>query len=123
MNAFSIQMTEHVERAKSGELPLRKKGNGKSIMVSEFLTEACGRLKLTAEHIENYPDVPEEARVYLNQEQMKKDTGQPHTSLSNSNIKPFLYLRLYSQIALQYLPLIIVQIIPHLHLMHWLRRE
>ena len=51
--------------AKSGELPLRKKGNGKSIMVSEFLTEACGRLKLTAEHIENYPDVPEEARVYL----------------------------------------------------------
>src|SRR5437764_12648968 len=49
--------------AKSGELPLRKKGNGKSIMVSEFLTEACGRLKLTAEHIENYPDVPEEARV------------------------------------------------------------
>ncbi len=35
--------------AKSGELPLRKKGNEKSIMVSEFLTEACGRLKLTAE--------------------------------------------------------------------------
>jgi hypothetical protein len=51
--------------AKSGELPLRKKGNGKSIMVSEFLTEACGRLKLTVEHIENYPDVPEEARVCL----------------------------------------------------------
>ena len=51
--------------AKSGELPLCKKGNGKSIMVSEFLTEACGRLKLTAEQIENYPDVPEEARVYL----------------------------------------------------------
>ncbi len=51
--------------AKSGELPLRKKGNGKSIMVSEFLTEACGRLKLTAEQIKNHPDVPEEARVYL----------------------------------------------------------
>jgi len=34
-------------------------------MVSEFLTEACGRLKLTVEHIENYPDVPEEARVCL----------------------------------------------------------
>src|SRR3954453_13053451 len=29
--------------AKSGELPLRKKGNGRSIMVSEFLTEAYGR--------------------------------------------------------------------------------
>ena len=51
--------------AKSDELSLCKKGNGKSIMVSEFLTEACGRLKLTAEQIENYPDVPEEARVYL----------------------------------------------------------
>ena len=62
MNAFSIQMTEHVERAKSGELPLRKKGNGKSIMVSEFLTKARGRLKLTAY---TYPNALEEARVYL----------------------------------------------------------
>ncbi|CAG8523148.1 14778_t:CDS:2, partial [Acaulospora colombiana] len=63
-NRMSAQ--EYVKkRAKSGELPLCKKGNGKSIMVSEFLTEACGRLKLTAEHIESYPDVPEEARVYL----------------------------------------------------------
>jgi len=34
-------------------------------MVSEFLTEACGRLKLTVEQIKNHPDVPEEARVYL----------------------------------------------------------
>src|SRR6185369_16802478 len=51
--------------AKSGELPLHKKGNGKSIMVSEFLTEACGRLKLTAKQIEDCPDVPEEAQVYL----------------------------------------------------------
>ncbi|CAG8581173.1 168_t:CDS:1 [Paraglomus occultum] len=47
-------MTEHVERGLNQvEFPLRKKGN------------ACGRLKLTAEHIENYPDVPDEARVYL----------------------------------------------------------
>ena len=28
--------------AKSGELPLRKKRNGRFIMVSEFLTEKCG---------------------------------------------------------------------------------
>ena len=28
--------------AKSGELPLRNKGNGCSIMVSEFLLEECG---------------------------------------------------------------------------------
>ena len=31
---------------KSRELPLRKKGNGRSIMVSEFLSEECGQLKL-----------------------------------------------------------------------------
>ena len=31
-------------------------------MMSEFLTKG---LKLTVEHIENNPDVPEEARVYL----------------------------------------------------------
>ena len=52
-------------QAKSGELPLRKKGNRKSIIISEFLTEACGRLKLTAEQIKNHPDILEEARVYL----------------------------------------------------------
>ena len=35
-------------------------------MVSEFLIEACGRLKLDAQAIENFPaDVPKEARVYL----------------------------------------------------------
>ncbi|CAB4474979.1 unnamed protein product [Rhizophagus irregularis] len=51
--------------AKNGELPLRKKGNGKSIMVSEFLTEIDGRLKLKPTDIEQYPTVPAEAREYL----------------------------------------------------------
>ncbi|UZO14801.1 uncharacterized protein OCT59_006245 [Rhizophagus irregularis] len=51
--------------AKTGELPLRKKGNGRSIMVSEFLTEACGRFKLNAQTIENYPNIPQEACIYL----------------------------------------------------------
>ncbi len=32
--------------AKSRKLPLRKKGNGHSIMVSEFLSEEYGQLKL-----------------------------------------------------------------------------
>ena len=32
--------------AKFRELPLRKKENGHSIIVSEFLTEECGQLKL-----------------------------------------------------------------------------
>ena len=34
---------------KSEELPLQKKGNSHSIMVSEFLLEECGRLKLNAQ--------------------------------------------------------------------------
>jgi hypothetical protein len=51
--------------AKNGELPLRKKGNGKSIMVSEFLTEVDGRLKLKPVNIENHPTIPIEAREYL----------------------------------------------------------
>src|SRR2546421_9985020 len=51
--------------AKSGELPLRKKGNGRSIMVSEFLTEAHGRLCLSDEQIFNHRNTPKEARVYL----------------------------------------------------------
>jgi len=51
--------------AKSGELPLRKKGNGRSIMVSEFLTEECGRLKLNSQQCQENSSIPEEARVYL----------------------------------------------------------
>ncbi|RGB22167.1 hypothetical protein C1646_634316, partial [Rhizophagus diaphanus] len=54
--------------AKSGELPLRKKGNGHSIMVSEFLTEECGRLKLNLQQHQQNPFIPEEARVYLQPE-------------------------------------------------------
>ena len=52
-------------QAKNGELPLRKKGNGKSIMVSEFLTEVDGRLRLKPADIEKYPIVLIEAREYL----------------------------------------------------------
>ena len=51
--------------AKSGELPLRKKGNGRSIMVSEFLSEECGRLKLNEQQHQANPLIPKEARVYL----------------------------------------------------------
>jgi hypothetical protein len=50
---------------KSGELPLRKKGNGRSIMVNEFLTEECDRLKLNSQQRQENPSIPEEARVYL----------------------------------------------------------
>ena len=50
---------------KNGEMPLRKKGNGRSIMVSEFLTEIDGRLRLKQADIEKHPHVPEEARCYL----------------------------------------------------------
>ncbi len=51
--------------AKNGELPLRKKGNGRSIMVSEFLTEIDGRLCLQQTNILQNPNIPEEARCYL----------------------------------------------------------
>jgi hypothetical protein len=51
--------------AKSGELPLRKKGNGRSIMVSEFLSEECGRLKLNAQQLQENLPIPKEARSYL----------------------------------------------------------
>jgi len=56
---------QHGVWAKNGKLPLRKKGNGKSIMVSEFLTEVDGHLKLKPTDIEQYPTVPVEAREYL----------------------------------------------------------
>ena len=51
--------------ASNGELPLRKKGNRKSIMVSEFLSEACGWLCLSQEDIIKHPTVPNKAHVYL----------------------------------------------------------
>ena len=48
-----------------GEMLLRKKGNEKSIMVSEFLSEACGQLKLSEEEATRNPNIPTEARCYL----------------------------------------------------------
>ncbi|GES95772.1 hypothetical protein RCL_jg27997.t1 [Rhizophagus clarus] len=46
---------------KDGEMLLRKKGNGRLIMVSEFLTEVDGRLRLQQTNIEKHPHVPEAA--------------------------------------------------------------
>ena len=48
-----------------GEPPLRKKGQGKSIMVSEFLLETIGCLKLTPEQELANPNIPKEARKFL----------------------------------------------------------
>src|SRR5581483_11885753 len=48
-----------------GEPPLRKKGQGKSIMVSDFLLETIGRLKLTSEQSELNPNIAIEACKYL----------------------------------------------------------
>ncbi|GES96660.1 hypothetical protein RCL_jg14675.t1 [Rhizophagus clarus] len=50
---------------KDGEMPLRKKGNGRSIMISKFLTEVDRRLRLQQTDIEKHPHVPEAARCYL----------------------------------------------------------
>ena len=48
-----------------GEPPLRKKGQGKSIMVSEFLLETIGCLKLTDEQAQLHPEISQEARKFL----------------------------------------------------------
>ncbi|POG57842.1 hypothetical protein GLOIN_2v1791234 [Rhizophagus irregularis DAOM 181602=DAOM 197198] len=48
-----------------GNPPLRKKGQGKSIMVSKFLLKIIGRLKLSEEEIILNPNVPIEARKFL----------------------------------------------------------
>src|SRR3954447_5797090 len=69
MNVFFIQMMEKEEFGQSQvKLPLRKKGNGRSIMVSKFLTEAYGRLCLSDEQVFNHRNIPKEARVYLQPE-------------------------------------------------------
>lgn len=48
-----------------GQPPLRKKGQGKSIMVSDFLLETIGRLKLTEQESLLNSNIPSEARKYL----------------------------------------------------------
>ena len=45
--------------------PLKKKGQGRSIIVSEFLCECHGRLVLNEEQRQLYPDVPFEARMII----------------------------------------------------------
>ena len=54
--------------AKSRELPLRKKGNGCSIIVNEFLFEECDRLKLNPQQCQKNPSILEETQVYLQPE-------------------------------------------------------
>ena len=44
---------------------LQKKGNGKLIMISEFLSEACGQLKLSKEEAARNLDIPIEVHCYL----------------------------------------------------------
>lgn len=51
-----------------GMLPLRKKGKGKALMISEFLTETRGRLTITSAEINELnlpPTFPQEARVII----------------------------------------------------------
>jgi hypothetical protein len=48
-----------------GKLPLCKKGQGKSLMVSDFLLKTIGRLKLTNEQAQEYPEISQEARKFL----------------------------------------------------------
>ena len=59
-----------------GEPPLRKKGQGKSIMVSEFLLETIGCLKLTPEQELANPNIPKEARKFLKPGKNEEGGGQ-----------------------------------------------
>src|SRR5438105_2364440 len=47
------------------KMPLWKKGNGRSIMVSEFFLEACSQLRLSEEEATLHPNVPVEVHCYL----------------------------------------------------------
>lgn len=49
--------------AKDGKVPLRKKGQGRSQHVSDFVLEYGGHLKLSTEEIERQKDLPESERV------------------------------------------------------------
>ena len=49
----------------ANDRPLRPKGQGRSIMVSEFLCECHGPMKLNHEQREKFPDVPFETKVII----------------------------------------------------------
>ena len=101
--------------AKSGELPLRKKGNGRSIMISEFLTEEYGRLKLNSQQHQENPSIAEEARVYL---RPGKDRDGYWTSEDLVERRLYRSLKPYFQTVLPCLRSIIVRTMRHTDLMH-----
>jgi len=49
--------------SKDGKLPLRKKGQGRSIHVSDFNVELTGRLRLSDVQIEAQKKLPESERI------------------------------------------------------------
>lgn len=60
---FHVQdLAKHVW-VKDGKMPLRKKGNGRAIHVSDFIVEESGRLRLTAEQIKHEATLPEQERL------------------------------------------------------------
>ncbi len=65
MNISSIQMMKKKIWVADGEIPLWKKENEKSIIISEFLSEACSQLKLSEEEAVRNSDIPTEAYYYL----------------------------------------------------------
>ena len=65
--------------AEKGEQPIRPKGLGRGIMVSDFVDKFNGLLRLTEEEFERgklmYPDLKKKARVLLSMEWRVKDIG------------------------------------------------
>ena len=99
-----------------------KKGNGKSIMVSEFLTEVDGYLKLKPEEIEQHSTVPVEAREYLEPGKDREGYWTAENVLNQIKTKA-IYLKLFIQIVLVFLHLTIAQIMQYLQKIHYCQRE
>ena len=104
--------------AKFRELPLRKKGNGRSIMVSEFLMEECGRLKLNSQQRQQNPSIPEEARAYLQSEKDREGYWTSEHLIEQVKTKAIPILKQFFQTVLPCLRSIIVRTTRHIDLMH-----
>ncbi|RIA88485.1 hypothetical protein C1645_877352 [Glomus cerebriforme] len=80
------------------ELSFRKKGNGRSIMVNEFLSEECGWLKLNAQRHQENLSILEEALMLL---KLKNNSSKENyfTNASPSSSGPFYteFLPIHSQ--------------------------
>jgi hypothetical protein len=60
-----VNETPHKVWLQNGKQPLRKKGNGRAIMISDWIIETCGRLHLLPEQIAHQVMLPEASRLHV----------------------------------------------------------